>query len=625
MLDRPGVATLVRLLFFPQQLEKGVLQSLLRNLCDHPKSRIEIVNHLLLILQEGTKDNLAVDKSFSQMSSKASKAATPKSTPAKRKSDASAALGGSASGLLHVPGENVPNLVAQRCLEAFKYLVASNAAVAQYFLTEQESLATLVRKSARKSIGGKGKEKASSSGTSEATLPLVVLLSLLERQSLLSSSAIMDALTSLLATVTKPLRILAHPAPKQPDELKSQDQAPEAGPGEQNNGNDQQNTAEPAAAEAAQQSGSAPEQEGTASEAPVPQSSAKKDKHEKVQPQESAFEKQLRSAPPQLGSASLAVVVNILDGDEVTSKTFRATLALISHLSTLPQARSVISNELIKRASQHGEALYPDLLAISKSLATASTQNDMPSSIVSRFSSASSLQAKLLRVLQTIHYIHSLKPEGSPQEEKDPETGLDATEAEVNNIYLSFDFASIWDTLSVCLTHIEDNNNLRHMGTVLLPLIESLMVVSRYAARPNPASATAPKPLRTAPLSPTTAALPEQGLHETLQSRFASFTQQHRKLLNSMVKNTPSLMGGSFAILVHNPAVLDFDNKVNYFNQRLHKNTQRIPSATLPVAVRRKYIFEDSFHHLGPARKSPEQIKYGKLAVRCKFCSITSY
>ena len=86
-----------------------------------------------------------------------------------------------------------------------------------------------------------------------------------------------------------------------------------------------------------------------------------------------------------------------------------------------------------------------------------------------------------------------------------------------------------------------------------------------------------------------------------------------------MVKNTPSLMGGSFAILVHNPAVLDFDNKVNYFNQRLHKNTQRIPSATLPVAVRRKYIFEDSFHHLGPARKSPEQIKYGKLAVRCEF------
>lgn len=631
MLDRPGVATLVRLLFFPQQLEKGVLQSVLRNLCDYPKSRNEIVNQLLLILQDGTKDNHAVDKSFSHVSQRASKAMTPKSTPAKRPRDTSALTatpGGSQSGtnsgiLLHVPGENVPNLVAQRCLEAFKYLVASNSAVSQYFLTEQESLAALARKTARKSIGGSGKGKEKSA---EALLPLVILLNLLERPSILSGSAIMDALTSLLANVTRPLLILSKAPP--PTE-KQQSTAPgkedsTAESGSSGTANESSSTAPPPANQSVSTHEAGMTTTGTDNISPTPAASGEQSSRSnkrREEPSESPFEKQLREKPPQLAPQSLALVVNILDGDEVTSKTFRATLALISHLTPLPDARQVISDELIKRARQHGSGLFPDLQAISAALSKATTQNDLPASLVSRFSSASSLQAKLLRVLQTIHYIHSIRPQSAPKEDKDPESGLTPTEASVNDIYLSFDFGQIWDTLSNCLTHIEDNNNLSHMGTVLLPLIESLMVVSRYAARPPPTPPSVSKGGRGGgPLSPTALTSPHEATSplESLQARFATFTQQHRKLLNLMIKNNPSLMSGSFSILVHNPAVLDFDNKVNYFNQRLHKPNHRHLYQTLPVAVRRKYIFEDSFHHLGPARKTPQQIKYGKLAVRCK-------
>jgi E3 ubiquitin-protein ligase HUWE1 len=32
-----------------------------------------------------------------------------------------------------------------------------------------------------------------------------------------------------------------------------------------------------------------------------------------------------------------------------------------------------------------------------------------------------------------------------------------------------------------------------------------------------------------------------------------------------MVKNNPSLLSGSFSILVHNPKVLEFENKRSYF------------------------------------------------------------
>ena len=56
-----------------------------------------------------------------------------------------------------------------------------------------------------------------------------------------------------------------------------------------------------------------------------------------------------------------------------------------------------------------------------------------------------------------------------------------------------------------------------------------------------------------------------------MEREFANFTEKHRKILNLMVRQNPALMSGSFALLVRNPKVLDFDNKRNYFSQQLHK------------------------------------------------------
>lgn len=95
-------------------------------------------------------------------------------------------------------------------------------------------------------------------------------------------------------------------------------------------------------------------------------------------------------------------------------------------------------------------------------------------------------------------------------------------------------------------------------------------------------------------------------------------------------------MSGSFSILVHNPKVLEFENKRSYFfsvsldtlrrrprsltpkspSQRLHDRSQRQRNhyGTLQVNVRRQYVFEDSFHNL--QRRSGDEIKYGKLNVK---------
>lgn len=52
---------------------------------------------------------------------------------------------------------------------------------------------------------------------------------------------------------------------------------------------------------------------------------------------------------------------------------------------------------------------------------------------------------------------------------------------------------------------------------------------------------------------------------EEMAAMFLVFTGQHKKILNTMVRNNPALLSGSFSVLVHNPNMLEFDNKRSYF------------------------------------------------------------
>lgn len=197
LLDKAGIAVLVRLLFFPQVFKKTLLFKALVHLCENAKTRTELFNLLLNILQDGTGDLAAVDKSFSQLSVKGSKPQTQKS--AGKQKAGSEYLAGFALPSSHV--EAVPDLIAQRCLEALSYIVSANDLSSLFFLTEHE-LPVGLRKAVTKK--GKGREKQ----IPQTHYPIVLLLGLLDRQSLLRTPAIMEAVVSLLATVTRPLTSL---------------------------------------------------------------------------------------------------------------------------------------------------------------------------------------------------------------------------------------------------------------------------------------------------------------------------------------------------------------------------------------------------------------------------------
>ncbi|KAF9447492.1 hypothetical protein P691DRAFT_776106 [Macrolepiota fuliginosa MF-IS2] len=575
LLDKSGIAALVRLLFFPQVSKKSLLFKVLVNICENAKTRAELFNTLLGILQDGPGDLAAVDKSFSQLTVRnISKPQTPKSV-GKQKA-ASEYLTALASPNTRI--EAVPDLVVQRCLESLTYIVSANEMASLFFLTEHELPAGLRRSSSKK---GKGKEKQAP----HTHYPIVLLLGLLDRQPLIRTPAIMESLVNLLATVTRPLASLK---PREPSNVQSPTISPEVV------------SAAPAPPTMLSQ---APVVQGDIQASPSVQPDASSNQppappaKDTKASLETLEEKILLANPPQIPHSVLRLIVNILTVGECSGRTFQQSLALIQHLSYIPDAREVIAQELRSRAEEFGHALYADLDELV--VALQGPQEGL-NAVAAKFSPASSLQAKLLRVLKTIDYMYSSKA---------PSLGVnDADIDKVQAIYESFRFTPLWRRLGDCLSIIEEKPETEHIAIVLLPLIEALMVVCKYAGLKT--SGNIPRALRGS-MSPRTPTTPR----ESMEDLFISFTDAHRKVLNVMVRNNPSLMSGSFALLVNNPRVLDFDNKRNYFNQQLHRRpATRESYGTLQLNVRRARVFEDSFQYL--QRKSGDQIKYGKLSVR---------
>ena len=147
-----------------------------------------------------------------------------------------------------------------------------------------------------------------------------------------------------------------------------------------------------------------------------------------------------------------------------------------------------------------------------------------------------------------------------------------------------------------------------NVATILLPLIEALMVVCKNTT------------LKDTPISRTqhgkemllTSPPPES----QMESLFYTFTEEHRKILNDLVRHTPKLMSGTFSLLVKNPKVLEFDNKRNYFSRSIHAKAPntRQSFAPLQLSVRRDQVFHDSFKSL--YFQTGDQMKYGKLSIR---------
>lgn len=535
ILDKAGIATLVRLLFLPQQLDRGILESILSNLCVHGKTRVELLSLLLSILQDGTQDASAVDRTFTQMSVRATKLTTPKASNRRDHSESSS-----------IANDVAPNIIAQRCLDAILYLVTHSHRNVLYFLTPQDNLKTF-KGSSKKS---KGKTKAPTN-----TFPIVCLLNLLERSDILKSTAIMDVLTFILSIVTKNIPRAV--------ESKNKEQNQQAAAPVTESITSASTTVTSSVPFEIPANGVETAQPPAATTQTVPTGS-----QAQVNPIDDLLGNSGLNQIPDIPPSALRLLVNILDG-ECSSRTFSQTQTLIQNLSYLPDTRDLISKELTVQAQELEHVLQADITSLASTLETTSIAGEIPTSVIAKFSKASSPQTKLLRILKTIDHMYSppkksVLPVANPPDDK-------AETSEVRKIYLSLNYNAVWEGLSKCLDAIDDKPDMIHIGTVLLPLVEALMVVVKTI---GPLSPQSPRAAFQA-LSPGKSPAASDSGQDALDILFNQFTRRHRTILNTLVRNAPSLISGSFGVLIRNSAVLDFDNKRNYFNQQLHRHGHR--------------------------------------------------
>jgi E3 ubiquitin-protein ligase HUWE1 len=330
-------------------------------------------------------------------------------------------------------------------------------------------------------------------------------------------------------------------------------------------------------------------------------------KPEDTKPEEEKTKKPRQLIPPEIPENNLRLVAKILAARECNSKVFQETLSVISNLSPIPGAKEVFGHELLGIAKDLARSTLHDLASLTVQVFKADSPTDVQGIALARFSPASSDQTKLLRALTALDYLF----DPSRDSKDKPESSAEALEpAQKEDILLSLyedvAFAPLWDKLSECLTVIRQRGNMLNIATTLLPLIESLMVVCKN---------TTLKEIPISKMIPKEFAMSSPPPESKMENLFFNFTEEHRKILNDLVRQNPKLMSGTFSLLVKNSKVLEFDNKRNYFNRKLHsRNGDRQPHPPLQLAVRRDQVFLDSFKSL--YFKSADEMKYGKLSIR---------
>ncbi|KAH6900081.1 hypothetical protein B0T10DRAFT_14649 [Thelonectria olida] len=586
MLDKAGVATLLRLMFIVQQGSiRNYLFSVFADVCENRQNRLEVISTLLQILLDGSTDMSAVERSFGQLSLKARRPKDKAEKDAEQKTPQTlkrslTSLTGAASGL-QTNSETSPLLIVQQCLDLLVDLSTKNPHIPWLFLTEHE----IVGSTLKRSLGRKGKVK----DPKAHKYAINSLLSLLDRDLVMESSVVMNHLADLLNRVTLPLQNLERRR-KEAEEEAEEDEENKTGetPAEQSGANpnsaDNDNEATTAEAESSEK----PDDDEIAK---------KKEKKELAQ-------KKLRQLqPPVVPPQNLILAVRIFVARECSSKTFQNTISTIKNLSAIPGAKSVFGQELVHQARLLSENIVSDLDDLLPHIEKASSGTEIQGVALAKFSPGASEQNKLLRVLTALDHLFDSKKKSDDSESakaKDERADL------VTSLYHNSTFSAMWDKLSLCLSAIRKRENMLNVATILLPLIESLMVVCKNTTTNDDPSQGKEMVLSSPAPESRTASL------------FFNFTEEHRRILNELVRNNPKLMSGTFALLVKNPKVLEFDNKRNYFNRSVHSrsgNGQSRPSyPPLQLSVRREHVFHDSFKSL--YFKSGEEMKFGKLNIR---------
>ncbi|KAK2058850.1 HECT-domain-containing protein [Colletotrichum caudatum] len=602
MLDKAGVATLLRLMFIAQIGSiRNYLFSVLADVCENRQNRLEVISTILLILQEGSADMDAVERSFSQLSLKAKKPKDKDADPKTPQNLKRTLTSLSTAGQQQSNSEISPLMVVHQCLDLLQDLSTKNPHIPMLFLTEHE----VVGSSLKRTLSRKGKAKDSKAHK----YAINSLLTLLDRDLVMESSVVMAYLADLLNKITVPLATMERRRRESLEKAareakkKAAENAMEAGEASATAGQPPNHeVSETMTADTGVNT------ENEDSKPPGAESGTPSENAKNADKPDASQKAPRQMQAPVIPPHNLTLVIKIFVARECSSKTFQNTISAIKNLSAIPGAKATFGQELVRQARVLSENIVADLDELLPHIEKATSGTEIQGVALAKFSPGASEQNKLLRVLTALDHLFDNKKKNDKADEE-AENNINEKQDLVTSLYHNSTFSTMWEKLSGCLSAIRERESMVNVATILLPLIESLMVVCKNTAMnddPQAANQTSREMLLSSPP-------PEN----RMAGLFFTFTEEHRRILNELVRNSPKLMSGTFALLVKNPKVLEFDNKRNYFNRSVHSrssNNQRPSFPALQLAVRREHVFHDSFKHL--YYKTGDEMKYGKLNIR---------
>lgn len=605
MLDKSGVATLLRLMFIniKSSTMENPLKHVIKDICQNRQTRLDVVSTLLQILQDGTADLEAVERSFNQLSLKARQAAKEKDSKTPQSLKRSLTNTAHATPSI-TSSETSPVVIVQQCLDLLSFLAEEDVHIPALFLSEHDTVGSSLKRSLSRKSKGKSPDLKSHKYAINS------LLALLDRDLVIESSSIMDSLSQLLSRVTLPLLGLDRKLKEAHETIKSLELDIEEG------------EAAIAKAKASENAPAVEQKEADGTDPTITTKAASEDSADataetepqsvekltedvaKAKEKRDALQKRVKTyVPPQIPVHNLTMVINIFVARECSSKTFKETLSAIKNLSVIPNAMDVFGEELARQARVLSEKIVVHLEDLLPHIEKASTGTEIQGVALAKFSPGAADQNKLLRILTALDHLFSQKKsESAPESEPSNETKKQDLLA---TLYRNRTFHALWERLSACLSAIRQRESLMGVATILLPLIESLMVVCKDTTTPEPA------------LAQTQVSITSPTPESPMTNLFLNFTEEHRRILNELVRTNPSLMKGTFQNLVKNPKVLEFDNKRNWFNRSVHNRNQIRDGRSFPslqLNVRRDQVFHDSFKSL--YFKSGDEMKFGKLNIR---------
>ncbi|XP_020690222.1 E3 ubiquitin-protein ligase UPL2 [Dendrobium catenatum] len=588
LVDTDALKALVRLLRVVQPLYKGQFQRLLLNLCAHQNTRTSLVQILMdmLMLDLRGSNNITADDI-----------------------DPPFRLFGCQSYIMYSRpqfSDGVPPLVSRRVLETLTFLARNHQYVAKLLLHHEVSGLGVSQVGTLNQGRGKAimEEDKPEGMIGKGDFSIVVLLRLLNQPLYMRSVAHLEQLLNLLEV------IMIH----------------------------------------AEGDAGLPKQSGP-SEQPLISEGAMQDIHMNNDPpvQPSGLGSSLQNV--QVNSASTSA--DTVDG--CSSKTDNNEQDPRAVLLGLPQAELQLLCSLLAREglSDNAYVLLAEVLKrlvavvptfchlfiveLAKSMhnLVASGMNELHvngDAEKALLASSSSSGTAILRVLQALSsLVSTLHDKKDPQllSEKEYANAL----SQVLDINASLE--SLWLELSSCISKLETSSDTVDVDAIpgnvaptnagsssslpagtqnILPYIESFFVTCEKL-HPGQSDVNQELVATTSDLEDASTSVQKHTVFsmkvDEKLNAFVKFSEKHRKLLNSFIRQNPGLLEKSFSLMLKVPRFIDFDNKRAHFRSKIkHQHDHHHPSVR--VSVRRAYILEDSYNQL---RMRPAQDLKSRLTV----------